>query len=299
MSEKSFLHIRCKRPSTNERGRRRRSNLRSQLMNNPLQTPSCHTDWIMDWPIDVITSGPAKTSPTERGKESPRCVWLPPGRVIPSFWTSSPPLPSSASPCSSPSTKSPIGELQMQTSRPADNSNLWPSPARRFLYNCPPVAAPHCVYICVMETHEYLYTWAAWEQRLTLCPIKYKYEGKYKYKYMNIYTGRPPENNVCIMPQQIQIQKPTCVLRTWHAWPKIWIKLKSLKRWARARAAQSDVFHNWKSFLWQLITIHSTILFKIFQLLLELANWHFSSGDSQVPKLNRERLETCFLQIPW
>ena len=239
ISEESFLHIRCKRPSTNERGRRRRSNLRSQLMNNPLQTPSCHTDWIMDWPIDVITSGPAKTSPTERGKESPRCVWLPPGRVIPSFWTSSPPLPSSASPCSSPSTKSPIGELQMQTSRPADNSNLWPSPARRFLYNCPPVAAPHCVYICVMETHEYLYTWAAWEQRLTLCPIKYKYEGKYKYKYMNIYTGRPPENNVCIMPQQVQIQKPTCVVRFWDIWPKIWKKGKSLKRWARARAPQS------------------------------------------------------------
>ena len=240
MSEKSFLHIRCKRPSTNERGRRRRSNLRSQLMNNPLQTPSCHTDWIMDWPIDVITSGPAKTSPTERGKESPRCVWLPPGRVIPSFWTSSPPpLPSSAPPCSSPSTESPIGELQMQTSRPADNSNLWPSPARRFLYNCPPVAAPHCVYICVMETHEYLYTWAAWEQRLTLCPIKYKYEGKYKYKYMNIYTGRLPENNVCIMPQQIQIQKPTCVVRFWDIWPKIWIKRISLKRWARARAPQS------------------------------------------------------------
>ena len=227
MSEKSFFHIRCKRPSTNERGRRRRSNLRSQLMNNPLQTPSCHTDWIMDWPIDVITSGPAKTSPTERGKESPRCVWLPPGRVIPSFWTSSPPLPSSSSPCSSPSTKSPIGELQMQTSRPADNSNLWPSPACRFLYNCPPVAAPHCVYICVMETHEYLYTWAAWEQRLTLCPIKYKYEGKYKYKYMNIYTDRPPENNVYIITQLIQVQKPTCVARIWHAWPKIWMKLKS------------------------------------------------------------------------
>ena len=33
------------------------------------------------------------------------------------------------------------------------------------------------------------------------------------------------------------------------------------------------------------------MLFKIFLLLLELANWHFSSGDSQVPKLNHERLE--------
>ena len=45
----------------------------------------------------------------------------------------------------------------------------------RFLYNCQsvvPSPPPHCVYICVMEPHEYLYTQAASEQRLTLWGIK-------------------------------------------------------------------------------------------------------------------------------
>ena len=149
----------------------------------------------MDWPIDVIIGRlPQKPVQLSRGKESRRVA--PSRRVILGFWLSSPNIW--------------FVVIVEETKSSSTSIRLWVTDAdvstghwltipicdlrllARFLYNCQsvvPSPPPHCVYICVMEPHEYLYTSPAWEQRLTLCGIKYKYKYKYRKKQKHIYIS--------------------------------------------------------------------------------------------------------------